>query len=121
MQLAIGLGRVLADREAAQHLAGMVPERGADLGEDDVAALDLAVGRKLRRHRDLRIEHRGDAEVVDGVGAARGHVGPLDRVGKLAFGQARMCRIGEDQHQDEQRDSHGCLSGGAEGNWSSGA
>ena len=37
VQVAIKRRRLLADREAAQHLAGIIPERRADLGEHDVA------------------------------------------------------------------------------------
>ena len=41
MQVAIKLRR-LAQREAAQHLPGMIPERRADLGDHDVARLHAA-------------------------------------------------------------------------------
>ena len=75
MQLAIKLRRIFADRKTAQHLAGMFPERGADFGEHDVTTLDLAIGRVLRRHRDMRIKHRGDAQIVDDVGATDPELG----------------------------------------------
>ena len=50
MQLAVKLRRFVADRETAQHLAGMLPESRADLGEDNIAARDFAVGDELCRH-----------------------------------------------------------------------
>ena len=49
MQVAIELAR-LAEREAAQHLARMIPERRADLGHHRVALLQPPRCRKLARH-----------------------------------------------------------------------
>ncbi len=89
MQIAVERRRLCVDREAAQHLAGMLPECGADLGGDNVAARDAARADKLRRHAEARRRHRRDAEIVSDIDAAEPDVGPLDEVGELALAQAR--------------------------------
>ena len=54
VQVAIKLWSAPPEREAAQHLAGMIPERRADLGDHDVARRNAAAGGKLRRHAKMR-------------------------------------------------------------------
>src|SRR5499427_6884958 len=76
---------VLAHSEAAQHLAGVIPERRADLREHDVALRHLARGGKLRRHAELRIMHGGGADEMDDVGATLAHIGALDQVAERTF------------------------------------
>ena len=43
MEVAIKGRRRGIDGEGPQHLAGIIPERGADLGEDDIALLTRRV------------------------------------------------------------------------------
>src|SRR5204862_7408317 len=41
---------------------------------------------ELRRHEELRLRHRGDADVMNEGGAALAHIGALDQVAELALG-----------------------------------
>src|SRR5579875_278823 len=103
VQIAIERRRLPPDREAAQHLPRIVPERGADLGQDDVARLDAAARGELRRNEDLGRRHRRHTEIMDLILAAPGQVGALDDGAELALAQAgpqrtlqcRDCQIGE--------------------------
>ena len=98
MQIAVERRRLGVDREAAQHLAGMLPECGADLGGDNVAARDAARADKLRRHGEARRRHRRDAEIVNDIDAAEPDVGPLDEIGELALAQARPQAVAQRHH-----------------------
>jgi predicted short-subunit dehydrogenase-like oxidoreductase (DUF2520 family) len=42
---------------------------------------------ELRRHEELGIGHRGDADVVDERRAALADVGALDQIAQLSFGE----------------------------------
>ena len=78
--------RIGADGEGAQHLARIVPPRSGQLAEHHVAFLHLARRGELRRHADVRLRHRGDADVVDQRRAAVPDVGALDESRQLALG-----------------------------------
>ena len=70
MQIAIERRRLLADGEAPQHLAVVVPERRGDLREHDVAGRNAPRRMELRRRRHLRVAHRRRADEMDAGGAA---------------------------------------------------
>ena len=54
--------------------------------------------RKLRRHRDLRIVHRRDAEIMDHVGAAELHVCALDQIAERALGEPGPQPVAQRRH-----------------------
>src|SRR5882762_9134484 len=80
VQVAIERGGLGFDREAAQHLAGIVPPGSRQFTKYEVAGLDLAARRELPRHTDVRRRHRGRADEMDHVRAAMAHEGALDHV-----------------------------------------
>src|SRR5262249_57364619 len=57
VQLLVERGRIDADREAAQHLARILPELRGDLGHDDVAFGDPATRGELAWCRKVRRRH----------------------------------------------------------------
>ena len=89
VQRAIERRRVLADGEAAQHLAAVIEEMRGDLGHHHVAGLHLPIRRKLPRHCQIRIVHRGGADEMDAGAAAVADIGALDGVAELALVHAR--------------------------------
>jgi len=95
VQLEIQRGRLGGDRERAQDLAGVIPERRADLAAHRVTGLDPAGGRPLRRHAESRLGHRRDAHVMDVRSSAGRDVGALADVGELVFAEAGAELCGE--------------------------
>src|SRR5204863_6496761 len=98
VQVAVKGRRLFCDREAAQYLAGMLPESSADLGKNDVAFSHRPAGGKLRRHRDLRIAHRRHAEIVDPVGGTMREVGTLDQIAELALRAPDLQSVAQASH-----------------------
>ena len=98
MQRAVERRRLLAHREAAQHLAGMIPKRRADLREYDVAVRHAPRRGKLRRHAQLRIVHGGRADEMDDVGAALAHIGALDQIAERALVKADRYPVAQGGH-----------------------
>src|SRR5207248_7729680 len=90
--------RLIADGEAAQHLAGMIPKRRADLRENDVAVGYAPRRGKLRRHGKLRVAHGRRADEMDDVAAALAGIGALDQVAERALGQADSEPIAQPGH-----------------------
>ena len=86
VQVAVKRRRVRLHREAAQHLPGVIPPHSGQLAEHHVAALHFARRMELRRHEELRLRHRGDADEMDEGGSALAHIGALDQVAELALG-----------------------------------
>src|SRR6266446_8202476 len=88
VQVAIERGGLGFDREAAQHLAGIIPPGSRQLTKYEVAGLDLAPRRELPRHTDVRRRHRGRADEMNDVSAAMADEGALDHVAEFVLRHA---------------------------------
>ncbi len=98
VQVAVERRRLGAKRKAAQHLAGMLPERRADFSKHDVAGRHLAIGGKLCGHGEGRVRHCGHANKMNDVSAAERHVGALNKVAEFALAQARPQSVVQRRH-----------------------
>ena len=88
VEIAIERGRLGLDREAAQHLAGIVPPRRRQLAEHEVARRDPAARGELPRHVAVGRRHRGRADEMDHMGAAVADESALDHAAELVLGHA---------------------------------
>src|SRR5438477_2602615 len=83
-------GRLGADEDRPVDLSRVAVERRADLGDDDVAALEPALRRILRRQAAVRRVHRHRAQEGDPDGAAASPVRVLGDRDELVLRDARL-------------------------------
>src|SRR5579872_4334229 len=90
MQIPIQRIRRLADGETTQYLAGMLPERCADLRADGVSAREPAPRRKLFGHGNSGRIHRCRTDKVDRMPASQRDISLLDTGTQFNLAHARV-------------------------------
>ena len=103
VQIAIQRRRLRTHRKRAQHLPRIIPPERRQLAKHHITCSDLARRRQLSRHIKMRRRHRGDADVVNHVGAAVSDVGAFHQRRQFAFVESRLAAF---EQRCERRIAH---------------